>query len=415
MVFVGHLDTMRLFERASRRASLPLTHDKSPFRARPRIATALPLPLGMVASTCLPACCCCIVLLLLFYFFHCCCCIVSLLLLRFSNCRHAGATSDAEVLELLLTRPMALEELRGRLQAQLPAGVQLLGAREVPIFKADGSNYEKLGGLLKAVEYHVLITRTEGREEVEEEENEGGKEGPVGPSLQEAVAAAVKAPVYSKQVRVFQNFVRGHVMLNPAYPTPTWRQDKKRNNKVRDVDVGAALLALEVVPDSAASPLARWAGDVLTDVAADAALADGDWGVVRLRTRCAVEKNGTCKCCAYLRAACRISYTSYIMLLLLHLKSHVSTTSCDGGNPVVTPAVLCALLSRASGAQWTSAHVHRNAVEFGESTPPRVDHARLRSILLWEGHVAIERLWRGTGPWAAGIEGRPMAASSNEQ
>ncbi len=48
MVFVGHLDTMRLFERACRRAALPLTHDGSPYRARPRMATALPLPLGVV-------------------------------------------------------------------------------------------------------------------------------------------------------------------------------------------------------------------------------------------------------------------------------------------------------------------------------------------------------------------------------
>lgn len=82
---------------------------------------------------------------------------------------------------------------------------------------------------------------------------------------------------------------------------------------------------------------------------------------------------------------------------------------------MVTPTVLCALLERASGLRWTAAHVHRSAVVFGASTPPRIDHARLKSILLWEGHVAIERLWRGTGPWAAGLEGRPMAASSQER
>lgn len=63
-------------------------------------------------------------------------------------------------------------------------------------------------------------------------------------------------------------------------------QDKKRNNKLRDVDVGGALLALELLPDPAASPLAHWAGDVLRDVAADEALSAADWGAVRLRTRC---------------------------------------------------------------------------------------------------------------------------------
>lgn len=64
-----------------------------------------------------------------------------------------------------------------------------------------------------------------------------------------------------------------------------WPQDKKRNNKLRDVHVGAALLALEMEVNPTGTPLARWAGNVLTDVAADAALADGDWGVVRLMTR----------------------------------------------------------------------------------------------------------------------------------
>lgn len=113
---------------------------------------------------------------------------------------NTGATSDAEVLELLLTRPMALEELRERLQGQLPSGVQLLGAKEVPIFKADGSNYEKLGALLKEVEYQVLLTRA-----VQHQEDGSQGAGQKGngeriPTLQAAVAAALENPVYSKQV-----------------------------------------------------------------------------------------------------------------------------------------------------------------------------------------------------------------------
>ena len=46
MVFVGHLDLMRLFDRACRRAALPISADESPFAVRQRIYTALPLPLG---------------------------------------------------------------------------------------------------------------------------------------------------------------------------------------------------------------------------------------------------------------------------------------------------------------------------------------------------------------------------------
>ena len=43
---MGHLDTMRLLERACRRAALPVSLDESPFHARPRLTTALALGLG---------------------------------------------------------------------------------------------------------------------------------------------------------------------------------------------------------------------------------------------------------------------------------------------------------------------------------------------------------------------------------
>lgn len=67
MVFVGHLDLMRMMDRACRRAGLPVTADKSPYRSRPLITTALPLQLG--------------------------------------------ATSFAEHLEIMLTRSMDLQEV----------------------------------------------------------------------------------------------------------------------------------------------------------------------------------------------------------------------------------------------------------------------------------------------------------------
>ena len=40
MVFLGHLDFMRLLDRAFRRAALPVSADNSPFHARPQIYTA---------------------------------------------------------------------------------------------------------------------------------------------------------------------------------------------------------------------------------------------------------------------------------------------------------------------------------------------------------------------------------------
>lgn len=49
-VWISHLDTMRLFQRAFKRASLPLTHTQG-FNPRPSVSIALPLSVG-VESAC---------------------------------------------------------------------------------------------------------------------------------------------------------------------------------------------------------------------------------------------------------------------------------------------------------------------------------------------------------------------------
>lgn len=49
-VYISHLDLMRLFQRAFKRAGLPLTHTKG-FNPRPSVSIALPLSLG-VESAC---------------------------------------------------------------------------------------------------------------------------------------------------------------------------------------------------------------------------------------------------------------------------------------------------------------------------------------------------------------------------
>ena len=49
-VYISHLDLMRLFQRAFKRAGLPLTHSKG-FNPRPSVSIALPLSLG-VSSCC---------------------------------------------------------------------------------------------------------------------------------------------------------------------------------------------------------------------------------------------------------------------------------------------------------------------------------------------------------------------------
>lgn len=119
MVFVGHLDLMTLWDRAARRAALPVTADESPFAARQRIYAALPLPLG--------------------------------------------ATASSELLEIFLTKKMDPEAVKMALQAQLPPGLDLNSVEEAEVYKIDGSNGEKMSQLLDFVEWYVEVLSSEDR------------------------------------------------------------------------------------------------------------------------------------------------------------------------------------------------------------------------------------------------------------
>lgn len=113
MVFVGHLDLMTLFDRACRRAGLPVTADTSPFNARPQILPASALPLG--------------------------------------------ATSSAELIEVMLTEVLDPESARLRLQEQLPPGMRLISVEEVPVYRVDGRPTEKITTSLQSMTQLVAI------------------------------------------------------------------------------------------------------------------------------------------------------------------------------------------------------------------------------------------------------------------
>ena len=78
--FISHLDLMRLFQRAFKRAGLPLTHTQG-FNPRPSVSIALPLSLG--------------------------------------------AESHCELLDFDLERPVPLEDIRNRLNAALIDGIRV--------------------------------------------------------------------------------------------------------------------------------------------------------------------------------------------------------------------------------------------------------------------------------------------------
>lgn len=85
--FVGHLDMMRLLERALRRARLPVAYSKG-FNPHPRISLASALPLGV--------------------------------------------SSRAEYADVILDRPVRPGVFAERLNSVLPAGVRVLGCEEAP-------------------------------------------------------------------------------------------------------------------------------------------------------------------------------------------------------------------------------------------------------------------------------------------
>ncbi|UCG10097.1 MAG: DUF2344 domain-containing protein [Dehalococcoidia bacterium] len=78
--FISHLDLMRLWQRALRRAGMPLAYSEG-FNPHPRISLAAPLPLGV--------------------------------------------TSDAELMDILVSKWVSPHFFTGALSQQLPAGIEI--------------------------------------------------------------------------------------------------------------------------------------------------------------------------------------------------------------------------------------------------------------------------------------------------
>ncbi len=106
MRLLGHLDLMRLWERACRRAQLPLAYTGG-FHPSPRLSVAAALPLGF--------------------------------------------TSRAEVLDLELTACLSEAELREQLVAQLPSELPIDALTEIPL-KAMSAN-----AALQAAQYRLMV------------------------------------------------------------------------------------------------------------------------------------------------------------------------------------------------------------------------------------------------------------------
>lgn len=107
MALLSHLDLVRLFDRALRRAALPISFTGG-YHPGPRISPANALPLG--------------------------------------------ATSSSEIVDFELTQPMPAEDFQAALAAQLPADLPIYRAEAVPL--AAGAATQ----LLEQAEYYVWVS-----------------------------------------------------------------------------------------------------------------------------------------------------------------------------------------------------------------------------------------------------------------
>ncbi|MFZ3151329.1 MAG: TIGR03936 family radical SAM-associated protein [Anaerolineaceae bacterium] len=104
--FIGHLDLQRLFERALRRAGLPLRYSQG-FNPKVRLSLASALPLGF--------------------------------------------SSDCELLDFLLDQALDSDYIQEKLEKSLPADIQVLEVNEVP------NQLPSLQASLTACEYRITL------------------------------------------------------------------------------------------------------------------------------------------------------------------------------------------------------------------------------------------------------------------
>ena len=115
--FLSHLDLMRLWERALRRAGFPLSYSEG-FSPHPRIALASPLSVGV--------------------------------------------TSEAELMDVFLSRWVPPHSFITQMKEQLPHGIDLLDAWSV------GLNIPSLQSQMHFIEYKVEIETEKGNKEIKQ-------------------------------------------------------------------------------------------------------------------------------------------------------------------------------------------------------------------------------------------------------
>ncbi len=116
MVFISHLDLIRLFERAFRRAHIPVSYSQG-FNPHPIMSFATALGIGI--------------------------------------------SSDAEYMDIKLTRDMDVGEFMAGLNNQLPDGLEIIASRYIP---------NDLTSLMATIKYSSYIVKFDTLEQIDENE-----------------------------------------------------------------------------------------------------------------------------------------------------------------------------------------------------------------------------------------------------
>ena len=116
--FISHLDIMRFWERVFRRAQIPLAYSEG-FNPHPRISLAAPLPVGV--------------------------------------------TSEAELMDVMVSRPVSPQWFTGAVSQQLPPGFEILGVLSV------APALPSLQSMVRYAEYRVEVATENSEQEIKSE------------------------------------------------------------------------------------------------------------------------------------------------------------------------------------------------------------------------------------------------------
>jgi len=114
--FISHLDIMRLWQRALNQAGIPLAYSQG-FNPHPRISLAVPLAVGV--------------------------------------------TSEAELMDVILTKPASPHFFTAAVNQKLPAGIEILQAYPIAL------TVPSLQSQVRCAEYKVELETEKGQKEVE--------------------------------------------------------------------------------------------------------------------------------------------------------------------------------------------------------------------------------------------------------